>query len=314
MAVCMIFLLMKLVTDNNLIIKIVIKSSVCGSAHVFVTMFGVCVCKRICVFECISRVSDQNGVCRLYIIVEIYHSGRKPSIFNLCVCLNPFTKRFHPKFRPAYWKSSTMLSLMQAHTLKHAYAMTNKHTLSMHMPTSRHMSMHRPTHTQACIYANKHIFKHAYASTHSNMHIPNNTLEHACANKHTLEHVYANTHSSMHMPTHTQACVCQKTHSSMRMPKKHSNMCQKPHTQACTFQQAHTRAYIWHGQANLPPTPFCLSSGMQFTGCWASSARDWGSFLALLGGVLVLLLVVWTLLKWLRSTFTLRKRKGTKSS
>ena len=27
----------------------------------------------------ISRVSSQNGVSRLYIIVEIYHSGRKPS-------------------------------------------------------------------------------------------------------------------------------------------------------------------------------------------------------------------------------------------
>ena len=28
----------------------------------------------------ISRVSDQNGVSPLYIILEIYHSGRKPSI------------------------------------------------------------------------------------------------------------------------------------------------------------------------------------------------------------------------------------------
>ena len=25
------------------------------------------------------RVSNQNGISRLYIIVEIYHSGRKPS-------------------------------------------------------------------------------------------------------------------------------------------------------------------------------------------------------------------------------------------
>ena len=28
-----------------------------------------------------SRVSDQNGISRLYIIVEIHHSGRKPSIY-----------------------------------------------------------------------------------------------------------------------------------------------------------------------------------------------------------------------------------------
>ena len=26
-----------------------------------------------------ARVSDQNGISRLYIIVKIYHSGRKPS-------------------------------------------------------------------------------------------------------------------------------------------------------------------------------------------------------------------------------------------
>ena len=34
----------------------------------------------------ISRVPDQNGVYRLYIIVEIDHSGRKHSI-NVCVCV-----------------------------------------------------------------------------------------------------------------------------------------------------------------------------------------------------------------------------------
>ena len=30
---------------------------------------------------CISRVSYQNGISPLYIIVEIYHSGWKPSIY-----------------------------------------------------------------------------------------------------------------------------------------------------------------------------------------------------------------------------------------
>ena len=34
----------------------------------------------------ISRVSDQSGVSRLYIIVEIYHSGQKPSICSGSIC------------------------------------------------------------------------------------------------------------------------------------------------------------------------------------------------------------------------------------
>ena len=29
----------------------------------------------------ISRVSDQNGVSLLYIVLEIHHSGREPSIW-----------------------------------------------------------------------------------------------------------------------------------------------------------------------------------------------------------------------------------------
>ena len=32
-------------------------------------------------FGYISRVSSQNGISRLYVIVEKYHSGRKPSKF-----------------------------------------------------------------------------------------------------------------------------------------------------------------------------------------------------------------------------------------
>ena len=35
--------------------------------------------------KCVLRVSNQNGISRLYIIVEIYHSGWKPSIYG---CLN----------------------------------------------------------------------------------------------------------------------------------------------------------------------------------------------------------------------------------
>ena len=38
---------------------------------------------KIILHKSISRVSKQNGVSLLYIIVEIHHSGRKPSIFSL---------------------------------------------------------------------------------------------------------------------------------------------------------------------------------------------------------------------------------------
>ena len=30
----------------------------------------------------VSRVSHQNGVSRLYIFVELYHSGRKPLVWS----------------------------------------------------------------------------------------------------------------------------------------------------------------------------------------------------------------------------------------
>ena len=49
----------------------------------------VCVCVRACMCVCknspesselILRVSDQNGISQLYIIVQIHHSGRKPSV------------------------------------------------------------------------------------------------------------------------------------------------------------------------------------------------------------------------------------------
>ena len=38
------------------------------------------------IIEIISRVSYQNGASLLYIIVEIYHSGRKPSIYPYSSC------------------------------------------------------------------------------------------------------------------------------------------------------------------------------------------------------------------------------------
>ena len=44
----------------------------------------ICVCRKAKVVELhISRVSNQNGVSLLYIMVEIHHSGREPSIYML---------------------------------------------------------------------------------------------------------------------------------------------------------------------------------------------------------------------------------------
>ena len=35
----------------------------------------------------ISRVSDQNGICLLYIMLQIHHSGREPSIYHFIMIL-----------------------------------------------------------------------------------------------------------------------------------------------------------------------------------------------------------------------------------
>ena len=50
------------------------------------TYLCMCVCKCTCVDQCvcISRVSDQNGVSLLYIMLEIHHCGWEPSI-SKCV-------------------------------------------------------------------------------------------------------------------------------------------------------------------------------------------------------------------------------------
>ena len=59
---------------------------------VCVCIYDLCVCMCVCVCACalmgvcvythmcVSRVSDQNGVSLLYIVLEIHHSGREPSI------------------------------------------------------------------------------------------------------------------------------------------------------------------------------------------------------------------------------------------
>ena len=42
-------------------------------------------------FECISRVPDQSGISQACYIVEIYHSGLEPSIYQCIYRLNSFT-------------------------------------------------------------------------------------------------------------------------------------------------------------------------------------------------------------------------------
>ena len=42
----------------------------------------VCKSGKLRLRVCISRVPDQNGVSLLYIILEIHHSGREPSIYK----------------------------------------------------------------------------------------------------------------------------------------------------------------------------------------------------------------------------------------
>ena len=48
-------------------------------------MFALCVVVGYHACD-ISRVSDQNGVSPLYIMLEIHHVGREPSNYVCCVC------------------------------------------------------------------------------------------------------------------------------------------------------------------------------------------------------------------------------------
>ena len=52
----------------------------------------VCVCVCVCVCIWVWRVSDQNGISLLYIMLEIYRSGQEPSMCererkSVCVCV-----------------------------------------------------------------------------------------------------------------------------------------------------------------------------------------------------------------------------------
>ena len=45
-------------------------------------------CQHAQLYEQISRVPGQNGVSQLYIMLEIHHSGREPSICPFGYTLN----------------------------------------------------------------------------------------------------------------------------------------------------------------------------------------------------------------------------------
>ena len=55
----------------------------------------------------ISKVSDQNGISRLYVIVEIHHSGRKSSIYMYSKMMNTTKDNctcIHKKYCMIMWQ------------------------------------------------------------------------------------------------------------------------------------------------------------------------------------------------------------------
>ena len=59
---------------------------VCLSVCVCMCVCCLSVSVYMCVCVCVSRVSDQNNISLLYIMLEIHHSGWEPSIC-VCVCV-----------------------------------------------------------------------------------------------------------------------------------------------------------------------------------------------------------------------------------
>ena len=57
----------------------------------------VTICCSSSVCYNISRVSDQNGLSPLYIMLEIHHSGREPSNYASSICI--FEADFNHFFR-----------------------------------------------------------------------------------------------------------------------------------------------------------------------------------------------------------------------
>ena len=48
--------------------------------HLSMTRNNLSIFFLFCDGFCTLRVSDQSGISQLYIIIEIYHSGQKPSV------------------------------------------------------------------------------------------------------------------------------------------------------------------------------------------------------------------------------------------
>ena len=77
----------------------------------------------------VSRVSNQNGISLLYIIVEIYHSGRKPSIY------------FYLQTSELY------IPVTYSETIKNKHAQARAHA---HKHTHACTHTHEHTHTEIC--------------------------------------------------------------------------------------------------------------------------------------------------------------------
>ena len=64
----------------NLCQSFILNTCTCLSLIIYVLWYVNTLLSVIGLVTLISRVSDQNGVSLLYIMLEIHHSGRKPSI------------------------------------------------------------------------------------------------------------------------------------------------------------------------------------------------------------------------------------------
>ena len=56
---------------------------------------------------CIMRVPDQNGISLLYIMLEIHHSGREPSIMHMICVIIPIQTRISIGACQIVWQKET---------------------------------------------------------------------------------------------------------------------------------------------------------------------------------------------------------------
>ena len=128
--------------------------SVCVCVCVCVyTQVVVCVCvsKNACVCVCM-RVSDQNGISLLYIMLKIHHSGREPSVCFHMQYYSAVETKLSPLSAPShqllhgliqirsiimgltvFFQPATCLLALQK--LKHLTLLSNFSTRFFHRPT-----------------------------------------------------------------------------------------------------------------------------------------------------------------------------------